>query len=611
MHSVLALVRRFHADERGAFAVLFAVLAIVLVAAAGAVVDYTSMEQTRTRAQIAMDSAVLGLAPTIYDDPTKDQLMATALALIEERLSDPNVTVEVTNAEVDKPTGTLRITGTVTVPMAFMQLLGFQSLTANIMAEAKKSSVNFEVAVSLDNSGSMSSYIDELQQGLDGLIELVVSDVQTPTYSKLAIIPWSAVVYAGSYADSLRGNIPARPINRIYWAGTPVNITGATKANPVVVTAAGHGFTNGDIVRINGVTGMTELNDKFYQVASTTTNSFALKTTSGSNVNGTSYSTFTGATTNNNDVVRKCMLWVAASSACRVFVDSTDHGFQTGDYIRTDSGTSTSSYRDISYTITRYDANTYTLDGQTSTSTASTSLSTGGGAWCTTYGCEWYRFQRQGRSDYYTWRISDCVTERSTDTYTDAPPSTTLLGAHYSNSSGGCSSSISQAFTPLTSDKDVLHAESAKMADWGRTAGHLGTAWAWYLLSPDWGYLWPNAESQPSAYNADNTMKVAVLMTDGDYNEQFCNGVADNVIQVCNAPDDSTTQARELCSRMKDEGIIIYTVGFNIAANSSPAITMRDCASDLSKYFQPATGQELVEDFAEIGQDITELRLSQ
>ena len=62
---------------------------------------------------------------------------------------------------------------------------------------------------------------------------------------------------------------------------------------------------------------------------------------------------------------------------------------------------------------------------------------------------------------------------------------------------------------------------------------------------------------------------------------------------------------------MKAKGIVIYTVGFNISSNSSPAVTMRNCATDLSKYFQPATGEELVEDFAEIGQDITELRLSQ
>lgn len=610
MRSLVALVRRFHADERGVFAVLFGVIAIVLIAAAGAVVDYTSMEQTRTRAQIALDSAVLGLAPTIYDDPTEDELKATSLALVEERLNDSNVTVDITDAMVDKPNGTLRITGTVTVPMAFMQLVGFPSLTANLVAEAKKSSINIEVAVSLDNSGSMASYIDELQEGLDGLIDIVVSEIQEPTYSKMAIIPWTSAVYAGDYAEALRGSVPAaRPINSFYWSGPLIDITGATKANPVVITAPNHGLVNGDIVRINGVRGMTQLNDKFYMVANRTTNTFELKTTSGNNVNGSSYGTFT--TGNANDKVRECLLWVSASSACQVFVNSPDHGFETGDYIRMNSDASSSTYRDRFFTITRWDADTYALDGQTSTVTSSSPLATGGGAWCTDYGCEWYRFQRQNRSDYYTYRITKCVTERATDTYTDAPPTTTLLGPNYHSTAGNCDDSFNQVFTPLTSDKDVLFDASEAMDDWNTTAGHLGTAWAWYLLAPDWGYLWPDDESTPSAYNAENTMKVAILMTDGAYNEQYCNGVMDDLIDVCDAPDDSTSQARELCTEMKEKGIVIYTVGFNISNNSSPAITMQQCATDSSKYFRPATGAELIEDFADIGQDITDLRLSQ
>lgn len=614
MRSILALVRRFGTDERGVFAVIFGLLAIVLVAAAGAVVDYTSMEQARTRAQIALDSAALGLAPTIYRNPTTEELIASAYAIVTERLGPTNATVTITNAIVDRPNGTLRFTGSLTVPMAFVQLIGFPSLTANIMSEATRSSINIEVAVSLDNSGSMENYIDELQQGLDGLIDIVVSEVQEPTYSKMAIVPWSAIVHAGDLAPSLRGNVPAaRPITSIYWAGTPVDISGATRANPVVVTANNHGFSNGDYVRINGVTGMTQLNNKFYRVANRTTNTFSLQNPDGTNVNGSSYSNFTGAATNNNDKVRKCLTWVPSASACQVYVDSTAHGFQTGDYIRTDDGVSSSTYRARFYTVTRQSADTYSLNGQTSSTINSDNLlATGGGAWCTTYGCEWYRFQRQNRSDFYTYRITNCVTERATDTYTDAPPTTTLLGPSYhSSTSGACDSGFNQSFTPLTSNRDTLFAQSDLMDDWNTTAGHLGTAWAWYLLAPSWGYLWPNAESTPSAYGAENTLKVAVLMTDGVYNVQFCNGVVDSTIDTCDSVDSSTTQARALCTAMKAQGIIIYTVGFNIANNSSPAITMEQCATDSSKYFRPATGEELIEDFAEIGQNISALRLSQ
>ena len=60
---MLKLLKRFRDDEGGAFLVLFGILAIVLVATSGAVVDYTSVEQARTRGQVALDAAALALQP--------------------------------------------------------------------------------------------------------------------------------------------------------------------------------------------------------------------------------------------------------------------------------------------------------------------------------------------------------------------------------------------------------------------------------------------------------------------------------------------------------------------------------------------------------------------
>ena len=59
-------------------------------------------------------------------------------------------------------------------------------------------------------------------------------------------------------------------------------ITGATAANPVVVTAGSHGYSNGDRVFITEVTGMTELNNREFTVANKTTNTFELSGIDGS-----------------------------------------------------------------------------------------------------------------------------------------------------------------------------------------------------------------------------------------------------------------------------------------------------------------------------------------
>lgn len=59
-------------------------------------------------------------------------------------------------------------------------------------------------------------------------------------------------------------------------------ITGITAADPPVVTSNAHGYANGDIILITGVVGMVEVNDRVFQVAGQTTNTFELEGVDGS-----------------------------------------------------------------------------------------------------------------------------------------------------------------------------------------------------------------------------------------------------------------------------------------------------------------------------------------
>jgi hypothetical protein len=66
------------------------------------------------------------------------------------------------------------------------------------------------------------------------------------------------------------------------WAGvTAATVTGATQADPGVITAVDHGFTDGDQVRFSSVVGMTELNERVYTVASSDDDTFELKNAAG------------------------------------------------------------------------------------------------------------------------------------------------------------------------------------------------------------------------------------------------------------------------------------------------------------------------------------------
>ena len=78
----------------------------------------------------------------------------------------------------------------------------------------------------------------------------------------------------------------------------PTNITAITKANPAVVTATAHGLSNGHIIYISGVGGMTEVNGKFYKIANKTTNTIEpTEIFDGANVNSTGFGTYTSGGT--------------------------------------------------------------------------------------------------------------------------------------------------------------------------------------------------------------------------------------------------------------------------------------------------------------------------
>lgn len=78
---------------------------------------------------------------------------------------------------------------------------------------------------------------------------------------------------------------------------TAVNISGITKANPAVVTLSGTAPANGAAVDIEGVVGMTQVNNKRFLVKNRTSTTFELTDEDGNNINSTNYSTYTSGGT--------------------------------------------------------------------------------------------------------------------------------------------------------------------------------------------------------------------------------------------------------------------------------------------------------------------------
>lgn len=98
------------------------------------------------------------------------------------------------------------------------------------------------------------------------------------------------IFVAGSHNDVENNRYVFIDTTPVYVADTLANcvevvsISGVTQANPgVVTTNEAHGYSNGDVVTIDGVSGMTELNGNTYTVANASGSTFEL---SGTNTSG-------------------------------------------------------------------------------------------------------------------------------------------------------------------------------------------------------------------------------------------------------------------------------------------------------------------------------------
>lgn len=96
------------------------------------------------------------------------------------------------------------------------------------------------------------------------------------------------------------GNLYCRFIFQrgLVLTGSPSSIVNISQGSPAVVTTAvAHGYSNDQDVYITGVTGMTEVNDRFFRVANATSTTFELKDMFSDDVISTAYTAYsTGGT---------------------------------------------------------------------------------------------------------------------------------------------------------------------------------------------------------------------------------------------------------------------------------------------------------------------------
>jgi Flp pilus assembly protein TadG len=797
---MLRSIRKFLGNRKGAFAMQFALMAVPLTVCTGLAIDGGRAFLARYELSAALDAAALAVGSTTSEGADLNLVAHTFVNANFHGDHEGPITLDLDNED-----DTILLKGQVTINTYFMPLVGQPSVTVSAESEVKKGGNNVEVALALDVTESMDgTRMDTLRVAATDLINTVVNDLQTPYYSRVAIVPWANNVYVGDYADAIRGDMDGpTAITAAFWRdgtmktisgaawrnGTAKNITGATWRNgsavdisvitkvaspaairvttsvnhgyangqyvritgangsytslnnnvyvvelvpasttmfylrnltntayitppsgstnststtdasqrcfsatcEIQVTAASHGFATGDWVYITGVNGMTSINNTAsatWVVGATATNTFILTgsngpsssnfsatgtptaskcftavcevrvTTSAShgfsngdlisirnvggmtqinNTNGntwtigsvtsttfmlpgsvgTSYGTYTASTGNASE----CF-----AAGCEVIVTSAGHGLANGDHVQISGvgGTNINVSGNTSWLVEAVSGDNFRLDASVGPNLGD--YSGGGQVQCLEQGCLSYRYTNVSGSTVIR-PISECVSERvGSHQYDDAAPSETFVGRDYAGAGIYVDCETANPIIPLTDDKTVLKDAIQDMVVTGSTAGQMGTAWGWYLVSPDWGYLWPDAKNKPAPYGTKELAKVVVLMTDGEFNTAHCNGVVSSNWGVSNNSDRGNCnatngkpfgqsgqhdgQSEKLCDAMKAQAVIVYTVGFELNVGGDAESFMNYCATDPQHAFLTSSPDELKAAFKSIATSISQLRIS-
>lgn len=600
-------LRGFRSDARGALAVWVALSLIPLCLLVFGVFDISRMSVERRRLQDSLDAATLIAArSTATDTATLTTLGKAALAA--------ELGKSVSSATFEGSTNGKQVTGTASVSIdpIILGMIGKDKLTVGAKSVVVRAANNLEIALVLDITGSMSgTRISDLKTAANDLVDIVVQDVQTPYYSKVAVVPYSMGVNVGTYADAVRGAVPSSPLASAAWnTGVTKSVSSFTgnTSSPTVTTSAAHGLAVNDYVMVFG-SNQGSMNGKVLKVTSIGSTTKFTAATQPSNT----------VTAGSNGTVYKCL-----NATCTfVFTTKATHVFQSGDQLAVSGVTGLTALNGSTPTITGVSglALTSSLSPTSSSSYVTTTAGANGNGSCQStsrsdISCANLNFTNASNSAK-SLPLSTCATERTgTYAYTDDAPSTALVGRNYYATSNPCPAPV---ITPLTSDRTALKNQIATLDDGGSTAGQIGLAWGWYMVSPNFAYLWPNASQKPAAYGTAETMKIVVMMTDGAFNTPYCKGViasnagsgsgsaSDHI--NCNATNgDATSQAKELCTKIKAKNVVIFTVGFDVDSTAKSMLTT--CATKTTQAYFPATGGELKTAFKSIAQEISALRIA-
>ncbi|MCT4654599.1 MAG: pilus assembly protein TadG-related protein [Cohaesibacter sp.] len=183
----------FNRDESGSVALIFALSLLPLLMLAGAAVDYSRLSSDRAQVQDALDAAALAVVnkvPTMTDGEIRSMVEAYVKANIP---SAANARVRLVT--VERNPSKVKIWAEGTTDMSVMKMFNFDSFDYEAKSKAVSSDKAIEVAMVLDNSGSMGgSRLRGLKEAATGLVNVLEANQQSSEDLRIALVPFNHLV---------------------------------------------------------------------------------------------------------------------------------------------------------------------------------------------------------------------------------------------------------------------------------------------------------------------------------------------------------------------------------------------------------------------------------
>jgi Flp pilus assembly protein TadG len=194
--------KTFAPNERANVIVLFGFAAIPLFGMVGVAVDYSQAADLKTKLQAATDATALFVARDA-DKLSDSELEARASkVLLAELPNDPTVKLDSLTLSVGRTELTMKTSAV--SPTTFMDLFGIDQvpLTASTMTAITNDT--YEIALVLDNSGSMSSSaggkskMSAAKEAAKKLVNIMLTSPTSKDRTDISLVPFTLSVKVGA-----------------------------------------------------------------------------------------------------------------------------------------------------------------------------------------------------------------------------------------------------------------------------------------------------------------------------------------------------------------------------------------------------------------------------